>query len=348
MPRPAEAGLELFAGSASSRSGTPCGIVTTACATCAVDAGQDLAPALGHHDHARGAAEKLLHHAPLVGARLLEHGVERDDQRQRRPVEQCQDVVSRRTAEDAVLVLEPDRLRATRPRSCGRRGEIVGTLVLRDRARSLRADRRSGRDDRPSPTHRPRGRENASAGPCIGVRRVGRDATFARQEVADEGDPLDLRSRRRARHPHARAPGQVGARAACSERITRSEPDRLQSVLQCGKSWIRSISPASAIARHSLVGQPQVGGRRARLPEHVDRDTAARVPIAADPKPARSASPRRAVRRSRRCNPHERPHGCGSCPGTTSATSIRRSSRPERSRSRCAQNRVDRSPDRAK
>ena len=50
---------------------------------------------------------------------------------------------------------------------------------------------------------------------------------------------------------------------------------------------LRRGSAAPAIGRHALVGQPQALRRRAGLPEHVDRDAAARIPVAADAQPAR-------------------------------------------------------------
>ena len=43
---------------------------------------------------------------------------------------------------------------------------------------------------------------------------------------------------------------------------------------------------AAAIASDSLIGDPQSFGRRARLPEHIDRNSATRIPIAADAEPA--------------------------------------------------------------
>src|SRR5258705_13994551 len=46
-------------------------------------------------------------------------------------------------------------------------------------------------------------------------------------------------------------------------------------------------SPAPAIGRDALVGDPHGLGQLAGLPEHVDRDAAARVPVAADAKPFR-------------------------------------------------------------
>src|SRR5262245_49983192 len=46
-------------------------------------------------------------------------------------------------------------------------------------------------------------------------------------------------------------------------------------------------SPATAVRRDALVRNPRLRGRRAGLPEHVDRHAAAREPVAADPEPAR-------------------------------------------------------------
>jgi len=41
-------------------------------------------------------------------------------------------------------------------------------------------------------------------------------------------------------------------------------------------------SPPAAIGRDALVGHPHALGQFAGLPEHVDRDAAARIPVAAD------------------------------------------------------------------
>ncbi len=70
-------------------------------------------------------------------------------------------------------------------------------------------------------------------------------------------------------------------------------------------------SAAAAIGRHALVGQPQALGRRAGLPEDVDRDAAARVPIAADAQPARRQQRRPGPCRSAPCSPRGRRRGCG-------------------------------------
>src|SRR5262245_33478098 len=47
-----------------------------------------------------------------------------------------------------------------------------------------------------------------------------------------------------------------------------------------------STSAPPAIGWDALLGNPHAIGRRAVLPEHVDGDAPARIPIAADPKPS--------------------------------------------------------------
>src|SRR5208337_1766385 len=46
-------------------------------------------------------------------------------------------------------------------------------------------------------------------------------------------------------------------------------------------------SASAAIGRDALIGDPYAVGKLAALPEHVDRDSAAGEPVAADPEPAR-------------------------------------------------------------
>src|SRR5438874_10236274 len=53
------------------------------------------------------------------------------------------------------------------------------------------------------------------------------------------------------------------------------------------RRYDKPTSPPATIGRHALVGQPRAGRQLAGLPEHVDRNPAARVPIAADAQPAR-------------------------------------------------------------
>src|SRR5690606_23238531 len=47
----------------------------------------------------------------------------------------------------------------------------------------------------------------------------------------------------------------------------------------------RQGSAAAAIGRHVLAWKPQTRRRLARLPEDVDRNAAARIPVAADAEP---------------------------------------------------------------
>ena len=48
---------------------------------------------------------------------------------------------------------------------------------------------------------------------------------------------------------------------------------------------VKTAASRAAIGRDALVGNPHAVGRRAVLPEHVDGNAAARIPIAADPQP---------------------------------------------------------------
>lgn len=54
-------------------------------------------------------------------------------------------------------------------------------------------------------------------------------------------------------------------------------------------------SPPPAIGRHALIRQPDALDRRAGLPEDVDGDAAARVPVAADAQPFRLQQVRQAL-----------------------------------------------------
>ena len=47
------------------------------------------------------------------------------------------------------------------------------------------------------------------------------------------------------------------------------------------------VSAPAAIGRNTLIGEPQTLRRLAGLKEHIDRDAAARIPVAADAKPVR-------------------------------------------------------------
>src|SRR5690606_30180580 len=55
----------------------------------------------------------------------------------------------------------------------------------------------------------------------------------------------------------------------------------------CVTGWPPPL-PAPAIGRNALFGEPQSRGRAPALPENVDRDAAARVPVPADTQPLRA------------------------------------------------------------
>ena len=64
-----------------------------------------------------------------------------------------------------------------------------------------------------------------------------------------------------------------------------------------GEAEARVASAAPAIRRDALVGHPDALRQLARLPEHVDRNAAARIPVAADAQPLRlEQRPRAACR----------------------------------------------------
>src|SRR4051812_36974340 len=54
-----------------------------------------------------------------------------------------------------------------------------------------------------------------------------------------------------------------------------------------GRDYWPSGSTPSAIGRDALVGDPHALRKPSGLPEHVDRDAAARIPVAADAQPFR-------------------------------------------------------------
>src|SRR5690606_17235070 len=73
-------------------------------------------------------------------------------------------------------------------------------------------------------------------------------------------------------YPHAGSPSPRSFRCAPSSRTL---------------AGLATRSAAAAIGRDTLIGQPQPLRRRAALPEDIDRNASARVPVAANPQPAR-------------------------------------------------------------
>ena len=142
----------------------------------------------------------------------------------------------------------------------------------------------------------------------------------------------------------AHAPGHVGARATCSM-LNSNDPFWLQ--LCCNAPRPNDLDPRSAapaVCGHPLIRQPQVGRGCAGLPEDVDRDAAARIPIAADPQPARLPSPRQPLADADRAVLVERGVVAEAAEEQLERLRSRRSSRPAHSRSRGARNRAAPSP----
>ena len=155
-----------------------------------VDVAKERAGTLGHHDQAGRELGDLTEHAALLGAGLLEHGVQRRDDRHPQVAQQADDMAAGRAAEDAVLVLEADDVGVGEIEEIGRPQVRVELLFL-----DLEPDFRRvvvtlgnvvDRHD-----------EAIRAGILGGDRRAevvgeGRDAALSRQVIADERDLLDL------------------------------------------------------------------------------------------------------------------------------------------------------------
>ncbi|MDQ1158317.1 hypothetical protein QE385_002644 [Sphingomonas sp. SORGH_AS 950] len=97
----------------------------------AIDALEDVEAFVRHDDDLGATAEQPLHHPAFVGRGLFENRVQRRDDGQRGTVEQCEQMLARRAAIDAIFVLDPDSLRAARLDPAGH-VDIGGTLILRD------------------------------------------------------------------------------------------------------------------------------------------------------------------------------------------------------------------------
>ena len=93
-----------------------------------VDLLQHLPAPLGH-DHQPGRArDQFLHHAPLVGVRLAQDGVQRGDDRHAQLAQQRQHVAAGRPAEDPELVLHADDVHVADVEEVRR--ALVGRQVL--------------------------------------------------------------------------------------------------------------------------------------------------------------------------------------------------------------------------
>ena len=104
---------------------------------------------LRHHDHELGLAAERREHVSLMGRRLREHGVQRDDEGLRELLDEREDVGAVGAAEDPVLVLEQNDV-DVQPAEDPRRADVVASNRLCDRGdepRSLRAGRVVDDDD---------------------------------------------------------------------------------------------------------------------------------------------------------------------------------------------------------
>ncbi len=157
----------------------------------AIDAAQQLASLVGHHDDLRGRFDDAFHHRALRRGRLGQHGVQRRDNRHRQARQQLEDVGAGVAAENSELVLQTDDVEPAGIQE-GRGAHIFFDAVIPD----LQGDR-SGiiigltvvghRHDRGLKI-RPRGRYRA-----FQVGREGCDSAAAWQRIADHRDPAQRR-----------------------------------------------------------------------------------------------------------------------------------------------------------
>ena len=147
---------------------------------------QHLPPALSH-DHQPGRErDQLLHHAPLVGSRLAQNGMERGDDGHSQFAQECQDVTAGGPAENAELVLQADDVHVADVQEV--RGAQIGRQVL-----LLNLEANYFRVLVATLNVVDRHCETLALGMrgCDGRKQVGRergDAAFARQVVADKSD----------------------------------------------------------------------------------------------------------------------------------------------------------------
>ena len=157
----------------------------------------------------------------LLGAGVLEDGVQRRDDRHPQVAQQPYDVAAGRTAEDAVLVLEADDIGVGEIEEIGR-PQVGVDLLLLDFEPNFRRVVVPLRNvvDRHDETIRP--------GVLGGDRRAevvgeSRDAASSRQVIADECDLLDLAVpfhhglwKPKCFVPPCRARGHIGRAVACT------------------------------------------------------------------------------------------------------------------------------------
>ncbi len=109
----------------------------------------------------------------------------------------------------------------------------------------------------------------------------------------------------------------------------------------------RSGQPRPRYGGTPWSGSQTFCGHRDRLPEHIDRDAAARIPVAANAQEGGLQQLGRAACRSRPCNLRGRRRDCGTRRGRASGTCSRPANRPARNQSPGGRSRAGPSPGRA-
>ena len=230
------------------------------------------------------------------GQRLFHHrrGVDEDLERARpSPGDRIARALQPRF--DEIVIVAPARIDGDR--AAVARSSSAGQRIVLGRIVDARARRRCA----------PRARALAACAAPLGARRP---ANPCRRD--SRGD--NSREIRRAPRPQARPRKADRVEAQRQRLVADRRLDRAS----------RHRSSASAIGRDALVGQPQPVGRRAGLVEHVDRDAAARIPIAADPQPVRRDRSDQAARDAKRAVLVKGADDCGTRRDRASATCSRR------------------------
>ena len=157
-----------------------------------IDAAQQFAAFLGHHDDLRGRLDDSLQHRALDRGRLGQHGVQRRHHRHGEARQQRQDVGAGFAAENSEFVLQAHGVEPAGVQEiCG--AHVLFDIVVLD----LQSDRRRIIVDLTMIGHRhDAGLQSSGREVDIGLLQVGREgcnSAAAGQRIADEGDTAERR-----------------------------------------------------------------------------------------------------------------------------------------------------------
>ena len=152
---------------------------------------QDVAALVCHHNHPRGGRQNGCHYHPLRPGWLIQHGMQRGDQRDFQRRDQPQNKVARNAAINAKFVLQTGNIEVVAIDEIGR-GKVLIRLVLVN----AEADRRRPDIGAARITHgKDSGVGNARqrADRLLKIGGEGRNPTAPWQGIADKGNPQGTR-----------------------------------------------------------------------------------------------------------------------------------------------------------